>query len=85
MAVDRIGAGDAGGSRLALAGDAPSQYTLIVMGTGVAWAYRVAAALAPGWLPPAFRDSSSGVALYLKAVAAITVLALLDQALELRE
>jgi Cu+-exporting ATPase len=61
-----------------------NMFTLIAMGTGVAWAYSVAATLSPGWFPPAFRDSSGGVALYFEAAAAITVFALLGQVLELR-
>ena len=59
-------------------------FTLIAMGTGVAYAYSVVAALAPGLFPAAFRDEHGGVALYFEAAAVITVLVLLGQVLELR-
>jgi Cu+-exporting ATPase len=59
-------------------------FTLIAMGTGVAWAYSVVAALAPGIFPPAFRGADGGVAIYFEAAAVITVLVLLGQVLELR-
>jgi len=61
-----------------------NMFTLIAMGTGVAWAYSVVAALAPGIFPPAFRGSDGGVAIYFEAAAVITVLVLLGQVLELR-
>jgi heavy metal translocating P-type ATPase len=59
-------------------------FTLIAMGTGVAWAYSLAATLAPGAFPAAFRQADGGVALYFEAAATIIVLALLGQVLELR-
>jgi P-type Cu+ transporter len=61
-----------------------NMFTLIAMGTGVAWAYSVAGTLAPQWFPPAFRDSHGVVAVYFEAAAVITVLVLLGQVLELR-
>jgi Cu+-exporting ATPase len=61
-----------------------NMFTLIAMGTGVAWAYSVVAALAPGIFPPAFRGADGGVAIYFEAAAVITVLVLLGQVLELR-
>ena len=54
------------------------------MGTGVAYAYSIVAALAPGLFPPAFRDAHGGIALYFEAACVITVLVLLGQVLELR-
>src|SRR5580700_9789585 len=33
-----------------------NMFTLIAMGTGVAWAYSMVGTLAPQWFPPAFRD-----------------------------
>ena len=60
-----------------------NMFTLIAMGTGVAWAYSVVATLAPGIFPAAFRMGGS-VAVYFEAAAAITVLVLLGQVLELR-
>ena len=61
-----------------------NMFTLIAMGTGVAWAYSVAAALAPGIFPAAFRAKDGSVAVYFEAAAVITVLVLLGQLLELR-
>ena len=61
-----------------------NMFTLIAMGTGVAWVYSVVAVLAPGLFPPAFRTMDGAVAVYFEAAAVITVLVLLGQVLELR-
>jgi Cu+-exporting ATPase len=61
-----------------------NMFTLIAMGTGVAWLYSVVATLAPQLFPPAFRDMHGEVAVYFEAAAVITVLVLLGQVLELR-
>jgi Cu+-exporting ATPase len=61
-----------------------NMFTLIAMGTGVAWLYSVAATLAPGAFPAAFRGPDGAVAVYFEAAAVITVLVLLGQMLELR-
>jgi Cu+-exporting ATPase len=61
-----------------------NMFTLIAMGTGVAWAYSVIATVAPGLFPPEFRGMDGEVAVYFEAAAAITVLVLLGQVLELR-
>ncbi len=61
-----------------------NMFTLIAMGTGVAWTYSVVATVAPGVFPPAFRGMDGAVAIYFEAAAAITVLVLLGQVLELR-
>jgi P-type Cu+ transporter len=61
-----------------------NMFTLIAMGTGVAWVYSVVAVLAPGIFPPAFRTMDGAVAVYFEAAAIITVLVLLGQVLELR-
>jgi P-type Cu+ transporter len=61
-----------------------NMFTLIAMGTGVAWLYSVIATIAPGLFPPAFHNSDGGVAVYFEAAAMITVLVLLGQVLELR-
>ena len=61
-----------------------NMFTLIAMGTGVAWAYSVIATFAPGLFPPAFRGPDGAVAIYFEAAAVITVLVLLGQVLELR-
>src|SRR3546814_243774 len=61
-----------------------NMFTLIAMGTGVAWTYSVVATLAPGIFPDAFRAADGTVAVYFEAAAVITVLVLLGQVLELR-
>jgi len=61
-----------------------NMFTLIAMGTGVAWLYSVIAVLLPNIFPPAFRGSDGTVAVYFEAAAVITVLVLLGQVLELR-
>jgi Cu+-exporting ATPase len=61
-----------------------NMFTLIAMGTGVAYLYSVVAALAPGLFPDALRGHSGAVATYFEAAAVITVLVLLGQVLELR-
>jgi Cu+-exporting ATPase len=61
-----------------------NMFTLIALGTGVAWLYSVVATLAPGLFPAAFRDMHGAVAVYFEAAAVITVLVLLGQVLELR-
>ncbi len=61
-----------------------NMFTLIAMGTGVAWIYSVVATLAPGIFPAAFRAADGSVAVYFEAAAVITVLVLLGQLLELR-
>ncbi|PWB60292.1 MAG: haloacid dehalogenase, partial [Bradyrhizobiaceae bacterium] len=61
-----------------------NMFTLIAMGTGVAWIYSVIATAAPDIFPPAFRGADGAVAVYFEAAAVITVLVLLGQMLELR-
>jgi Cu+-exporting ATPase len=61
-----------------------NMFTLIAMGTGVAYAYSVLAILAPGIFPPSFRGPGGEVAVYFEAAAVITTLVLLGQVLELR-
>ena len=61
-----------------------NMFTLIAMGTGVAWIYSIVATLAPSIFPAAFRTSDGAVAVYFEAAAVITVLVLLGQVLELR-
>ena len=61
-----------------------NMFTLIAMGTGVAWAYSVVATLAPAIFPAAFRAADGSVAVYFEAAAVITTLVLLGQVLELR-
>ena len=61
-----------------------NMFTLIAMGTGVAWIYSMVAALLPGVFPMAFRTAHGAVPAYFEAAAVITVLVLLGQLLELR-
>src|SRR3984893_7570232 len=61
-----------------------NMFTLIAMGTGVAYFYSLIAALAPQAFPAAFHDAHGGIALYFEAASVITVLVLLGQVLELR-
>jgi len=61
-----------------------NMFTLIAMGTGVAWIYSVVATLTPEIFPAAFRIGGGAVAVYFEAAAVITVLVLLGQVLELR-
>jgi P-type Cu+ transporter len=61
-----------------------NMFTLIAMGTGVAFLYSVVATLMPGLFPPAFRSHDGAVAVYFEAAAVITVLVLVGQVLELR-
>ncbi|GAA0592386.1 heavy metal translocating P-type ATPase [Craurococcus roseus] len=61
-----------------------NMFTLIALGTGVAWLFSVVATVAPGLFPPAFRGHDGSVAVYFEAAAVIVVLVLLGQVLELR-
>jgi P-type Cu+ transporter len=61
-----------------------NMFTLIALGTGVAWAYSVIATLFPGLFPAAFRTMDGAVPAYFEAAAVITVLVLLGQVLELK-
>jgi P-type Cu+ transporter len=61
-----------------------NMFTLIALGTGVAWLYSVVATVAPGIFPAAFREEGGAVPVYFEAAAVIVVLVLLGQVLELR-
>jgi len=61
-----------------------NMFTLIAMGTGIAWGYSIAATFAPGLFPSALRMHDGAVPVYFEAAAVITVLVLLGQVLELR-
>jgi Cu+-exporting ATPase len=61
-----------------------NMFTLIAIGTGIAWVYSVVAVLAPGLFPAAFRDAHGSVGLYFEAAAVIVALVLLGQVLEIR-
>ncbi|MEO7059930.1 MAG: heavy metal-binding domain-containing protein, partial [Lapillicoccus sp.] len=60
-----------------------NMFTLIAMGTGVAWVFSLIATLAPGIFPDSFR-SMGAVDVYFEPAAVIIVLVLLGQVLELR-
>ncbi len=62
----------------------PNMFTLIALGTAVAYLDSVVAALAPGLFPPSFRDHQGAVGVYFEAAAVIVTLVLLGQVLELR-
>jgi hypothetical protein len=59
-------------------------FTLIGLGTEVAYAYSVAAVVRPSLFPASFRGAAGEVDLYFEAAAVIVTLVLLGQWLELR-
>lgn len=61
-----------------------NMFTLIALGTGVAWLYSAVATVWPQIFPAGFRAPDGSVAVYFEAAAVITVLVLLGQVLELR-
>jgi len=61
-----------------------NMFTLIALGTGVAYVYSVIAALAPGIFPSSFRTPEGTVPVYFEPAAVIVTLVLLGQVLELR-
>lgn len=61
-----------------------NMFTLIAMGTGVAWVYSVIATFLPNLFPESLRNHDGSVPVYFEAAAVITVLVLLGQVLELR-
>ena len=54
-------------------------FTLIAMGTGIAWLFSLVATLAPGIFPTSFRSDDGTVDVYFEAAAVITTLVLLGQ------
>jgi len=61
-----------------------NMFTLIAMGTGVAYVYSLAATFVPGVFPEPFRSHGGGQPSYFEAASVITVLVLMGQVLELR-
>jgi Cu+-exporting ATPase len=61
-----------------------NMFTLIGLGTAVAYIYSVVAVFLPGIFPAAFRSEEGTVAVYFEAAAAIVTLVLLGQMLEQR-
>ncbi len=60
-----------------------NMFTLIAIGTGVAWLYSMVATLFPAIFPAGFQGEH-GLAVYFESAAVIITLALLGQVLELR-
>jgi Cu+-exporting ATPase len=61
-----------------------NMFTLIAMGTGVAWLYSVIATVFPDIFPTTLRGHDGSMPVYFEAAAVITVLVLLGQVLELK-
>ncbi len=61
-----------------------NMFTLIAIGTGVAYVYSLVATFAPGIFPDAFRGHDGTVGVYFEAAGVIVALVLLGQVLELR-
>ena len=61
-----------------------NMFTLIAMGTGVAWIFSIVGAVFPNMFPAAMRGHDGSVAVYFEAAAVITVLVLLGQVMELK-
>jgi Cu+-exporting ATPase len=62
----------------------PNMFTLIGLGTGVAYSYSVVATFAPRIFPQSLRGMGGYPDVYFEAAAAITTLVLLGQVMELR-
>ncbi|WP_221887036.1 copper-transporting P-type ATPase [Bacteriovorax stolpii] len=70
---------------LSLKNKSLNMFTLIGLGTGVAYGYSLIAVLFPKIFPESFKDSMTGeVGLYFEAAAVIVTLILLGQVLELK-
>ncbi len=61
-----------------------NMFSLIALGTGVAYGYSLVGAVAPDIFPAPFHTMDGGVPLYFEAAAVIITLVLLGQVLELR-
>ncbi|NOZ08509.1 MAG: heavy metal translocating P-type ATPase [FCB group bacterium] len=61
-----------------------NMFTLIAIGTGVAYGYSLIATFLPGIFPAAFRSAEGTVEVYFEAAAVIVTLVLLGQVLELK-
>ena len=61
-----------------------NMFSLIALGTGVAWIYSIVGTVAPHLFPAELRTEGGAVPIYFEAAAVITVLVLLGQVLELR-
>lgn len=61
-----------------------NMFTLIALGTGVAYVYSIVAAIAPGIFPAAMKTQHGLVDVYFEAAAVIITLVILGQVMELR-
>lgn len=61
-----------------------NMFTLIAIGTGVAYIFSLVATFFPGMFPETFKDVHGNVAVYYEAAATIITLVLLGQLLELK-
>jgi Cu+-exporting ATPase len=61
-----------------------NMFTLIALGTGVAWGYSVIATLVPSIFPASLRGADGAMPVYFEAASVITVLVLVGQVLELK-
>ncbi len=61
-----------------------NMFTLIGLGTGIAWLFSLAAVLVPHAFPSSFRGSDGEVGRYFESAAVIVTLVLMGQVLELR-
>ncbi|GAB5376828.1 MAG: heavy metal translocating P-type ATPase [Acuticoccus sp.] len=61
-----------------------NMFTLIAIGTGVAYVYSLFATFLPGLFPPSFRMADGSVGTYFEAAGVIVALVLVGQVLELR-
>jgi Cu+-exporting ATPase len=61
-----------------------NMFTLIAMGTSVAWLYSIVATITPNVFPVSVQDQHGAVPVYFEAASVIIVLVLLGQILELR-
>ncbi len=61
-----------------------NMFTLIALGVGAAYGFSVVVTLFPGLIPASFQGHGGAAPVYFEAAAAITVLVLLGQVLELR-
>ncbi|MGV8995572.1 MAG: heavy metal translocating P-type ATPase [Parvibaculaceae bacterium] len=61
-----------------------NMFTLIALGTGLAWTYSLVAMMVPQIFPAGFRNAMGEVPVYFEAAAVITLLVLVGQVLELK-
>src|SRR6476646_8953612 len=61
-----------------------NMFTLIAIGTGVAWLYSLVGTVVPESFPATFRSAEGALDVYFESAAVITVLVLMGQVLELR-